>query len=357
MLLWYATSLICDTIFLIVIQEACPGYLNFPHDHTLYQGNNWGEVPEWSVVRSADVILVMDCDVPWVKIRFQPSPETRLYHIDSDTLKVQMTLFHLPAELSCQANARTALQQISASIRESQVVDTEVQERINQRIQGLSTLHNEYIERIRAKETLTADEVITPHYFMGRLRAHLDQDTIILSEGISNFRPIADSLRCNNPGTYYTSGATALGWHGGAAIGVKLAEPDKTVVTISGDGTYLFSIPSTVHWIARKYETPFLSVILNNRGWKSPMLSAFAVHGRRGYSGSAESDDLHVTLDPPPDYAQIAVAAGAGFGTTVTSPSEVDAAIEKALRTVREEKRAAVLDVWLEKFNVGDPVG
>ena len=54
---------------------------------------------------------------------------------------------------------------------------------------------------------------------------------------------------------------------GGAAIGTKLAAPDKTVVALSGDGCYMFSIPSTVHWMAAKYETPFLQVVYNNRGW------------------------------------------------------------------------------------------
>lgn len=199
------------------------------------------------------------------------------------------------------------------------------------------------------------DKIITPHYALSRLRNLLDDDSIILSEGISNYRPIADVLMRSAPGTYFTSGATALGWHGGAAIGVKLANPSKTVIAITGDGSFLFSIPSTVHWMARKYDAPFLTIILNNRGWKSPMLSALAVH-RTGHSSRVTSDELNVTFDPPCDHAQVAVAAGAGFGVTVKKASEIDAALKMALETVRGG-RAAVIDIWLPKFEVGDRVG
>ena len=75
-----------------------------------------------------------------------------------------------------------------------------------------------------------------------------------------------------------TSGGGSLGWNGGAAVGVKLAKPDAFVTTMTGDGTYMFTIPSTVHWMARRYRTPFLQVIFNNKGWRAPRYSAMAVH-------------------------------------------------------------------------------
>jgi acetolactate synthase I/II/III large subunit len=75
-----------------------------------------------------------------------------------------------------------------------------------------------------------------------------------------------------------------------------------------------------------------------------------------GYASQVSSDDLHVTLDPPPDYAQVAVASGAGFGATVKKMSEIDQAIKKGLDAVNSG-RAAVLDVWLPKFKPGDRVG
>jgi acetolactate synthase-1/2/3 large subunit len=49
----------------------------------------------------------------------------------------------------------------------------------------------------------------------------------------------------------------------------------------------------------------------------------------------------------PPDYAAIAAAAGGAFARTIKHPDEVAPAIEEALRAVRTEKRAAVIDAWL----------
>ena len=116
------------------------------------------------------------------------------------------------------------------------------------------------------------------------------------------------------------------------------------MIALCGDGSYMFSVPSTVHWIARQYGTPFLTVIYNNRGWKSPKLSALAVHPD-GYASRA--NEIGVSFDPPPDYGGIAAAAGGAFARRVERASELDGAIGDALRAVREERRCAVLDVWL----------
>jgi len=200
------------------------------------------------------------------------------------------------------------------------------------------------------------DDIITSHYVLSLLRDLTPPNTLFLSEAISNYRPVADVLHRNEPGTYFTSGPTAaLGWYGGAALGAKLANPSKTAVAVTGDGSFPFSLPSTVPWMARKYEAPFLTVILNNRAWKSPMLSAMAWH-RDWYTSQVSSDDLHVTFDPPLDHAQVAVAAGARFGVTVKKVSEIDHAMRKGLETINNG-RVAVLDVWLPKFKPVDRVG
>jgi acetolactate synthase-1/2/3 large subunit len=125
---------------------------------------------------------------------------------------------------------------------------------------------------------------------------------------------------------------------------MKLAHPEKTVVCLTGDGSYLFSVPATVHWMARRYRTPFLQIVYNNRGWKAPKLSALAAHPE-GYASQA--GDLDVSFDPPPDYSGIAAAAGGAFAQIVRDPGALDDAVRNALKVVREEGRCAVLDVWL----------
>jgi acetolactate synthase-1/2/3 large subunit len=56
---------------------------------------------------------------------------------------------------------------------------------------------------------------------------------------------------------------------------------------------------------------------------------------------------LDTSFDPPPDYSAIAAAAGGAFARIVKRPEDVEEAIAEGLRVVREEKRCAVLDMWL----------
>lgn len=65
-------------------------------------------------------------------------------------------------------------------------------------------------------------------------------------------------------------------WSGGAALDIKLAADTadgitspgkgKTIIQLVGDGTFLFSVPSTVYWISHRYRIPVLTIILNNKG-------------------------------------------------------------------------------------------
>lgn len=186
--------------------------------------------------------------------------------------------------------------------------------------------------------------MITPEYLTAAVRDRSDARTLFLNEAITNYKAVTDHLRATRPATVFTSGGGSLGWNGGAAVGMKLASPEKTIVCLTGDGSYLFSQPSTVHWVARRYQTPFLQVIYNNRGWRAPKESTLAVHPD-GYASKAE--EIGVTFDPPPDYAGIAAAAGGAFGAIVREPGELGAALDAAFDAVRNERRCAVVDVWL----------
>jgi acetolactate synthase I/II/III large subunit len=131
-----------------------------------------------------------------------------------------------------------------------------------------------------------------------RVRSRPDAAAPSSPTGITNYPAICDYMARSKAGTMFTSGGGSLGWSGGVAIGMKLAAPDKTFVVPTGDGSYMFSAPSTVHWMARQYQTPFLQVIDNNRSWKAPKYSALAVHPN-GYASRAA--DLDTSFDPPPD--------------------------------------------------------
>lgn len=63
----------------------------------------------------------------------------------------------------------------------------------------------------------------------------------MLTEVVTNSEVVAEHLRPSRPGSVLHHGGGSLGWAGGAAAGAKLASPERTVVSLVGDGSFLFS--------------------------------------------------------------------------------------------------------------------
>ncbi|MGH6816064.1 MAG: thiamine pyrophosphate-requiring protein [Hyphomicrobiaceae bacterium] len=321
------------------VLESVPNSFNFPQDDPLYQGNQWNEQRQNQTLADADAIVVVDSDVPWIPLVNRPKPDAIIHYIDIDPLKQQMPLWSIPARRVFRADAATALQQINDRLETARIDPKSVEKRQAHYKRRHDRRAAELARRERPK-----DEVITPEYLTACVRKHVDDTTLVLNEGITSYQTINTHLRMTRPGSVFTSGASSLGWNGGAAIGAKLACPDKTVIALTGDGSYLFSMPSTVHWMARRYRTPFLQVVYNNRGWKAPKMSTLAILPE-GHASRA--DEFGVSFDPPPDYSAIAAAAGGAFARKVERAGQLEAALAEALAVVRAEKRCAVLDVWL----------
>lgn len=330
---------LCERLGIGVL-ESVPNAMNFPHSSDLYVGQQWNQPVQNPDLAEADVVLVIDSDVPWIPTVSHPSDEARIFHIDVDPLKAQMPLWRIAAERVCRAHAETALSQLLTWL-DGQQIDADA---VAARKAHYAARHAARAETLATREARPAAG-LTAEYVVARLRAHSDDNTLFMNESISNYHVVFDHLMLDRPGAIHTSGGGSLGWNGGAAIGAKLARPDATVVALTGDGSFMFTVPSSVHWMARRYDTPFLQIVFNNRGWKSPKLSTLAVHPE-GYA--ARANGIDTSFDPAPDYVGIAAASGGAWGQQVTDAEALDAALTEALRVVRDERRCAVLDIWLE---------
>lgn len=321
--------------FGVGVLESVPNYMNFPTTHPCYQGVQWNERRQNDALARADVVLVIDSDVPWISAVSKPRDGARIFHIDADPLKEQMPLWYIGATLQCQADAALAIQQVRAAMG-SLGADPEVLARRRKRLTEAQVSWQLAVhQREQPGDRLTAE------FLVACVREAIGEDAIVVSESVTSFHVVSQHLRRSRPGTLFSSGGGSLGYNGGAAVGVKLARPDALVVAICGDGTYLFSQPSTVHWMARACQAPFLHVVLNNGGWRAPRQAVLSVHPD-GIAARAPDIDIH--FPHPPDYAGIAAAAGGAHPETVRGVAEVRPALERALRVIREEKRSAVID-------------
>ncbi|GEO25012.1 acetolactate synthase [Alicyclobacillus acidoterrestris] len=328
---------LCDSLAIPVI-ESVPNFMNFPADNPMHCGYQWnGDRHE--LLSNADFVLVIDSDIPWIPTTNKPDNDCVVYYIDVDPLKNQMPLWYIPAKQFFAADATIALQQLNECVHSIANLDNGF---IRTRRQRVTDFHNRQRTEWQIGET-PRDDVITPEYLTSCVRELVDDDTIVLSEGITNFSTICKHLRANRAGMLQSSGGGSLGWNGGAAVGIKLALPQKTVINLVGDGTYMFSVPSSVHWVANKYHTPFLTVIYNNGGWKAPKMSTLAVHPK---GAAAQTNLFYTDFDPQPDMAKIAEAAGGAFARKVKEPGALLDVLQEALAVV-QGGRSAVVDVQL----------
>jgi acetolactate synthase I/II/III large subunit len=325
---------LCELAGVAVIESA-PMHLNFPDDHPLHLGYQWNIPEQNPLLAEADVILVLGSDVPWIPAHNRPDPSASIYVVDIDPLKTQMQLWHVPARRYAQADLRTAVRQVAGRLAERGRLD---QAAVGARAKRVRGTHDEQRARWTAREQPGSDGTITPEYLVACVRDCIDPDAVVLNEAISNYPVVSEHLRASRPGSVLGIGGGSLGWSGGAAVGVKLAAPERTVVSLVGDGSYLFGAPASAQWMARRYQAPSLTVIFDNQGWKTPSLSALAVHP----DGRVAGGGFTASFQPGADLAGVAAAAGGAYARTVTAADLLPVTLRRALEHVKDGQSAVI---------------
>jgi len=323
----------CERLAMPVVEER-PTRMNFPADHALHLGYNANQL-----ISDADVILVVDCDVPWIPSSDQcPNIKSKVFYIDVDPLKESIPLWYMPAQNFFKADSTIALKQLNQHL--DSVAPLDESKRL-QRLARAQSKHDEQRRAWRKKEQAPSNGTLTAEWVTACLREVIDEDTILISESVTSGTAVFHNLPRTKPGTLFGSGGSSLGWGGGAAIGSKLAAPDKNVVCLTGDGAFFFGTPSAVYWASRRYGAPFLTIIFNNQGWNATKENFQLIHPHGTTSGDAHA---WVSLGPSSDFAKIAEAAGGAFGQTVERADALKSVLADAMRAV-QEGRSAVVDV------------
>lgn len=316
----------------IPVVETSAYFLNFPRDHELHFGARAGQH-----LSQADLVFVIDSDVPWLPAVNRPRPDARIVHLDVDTVKAGISLTDIPADLRLEGSAELALRRLLELIPSASANGQ------GDRVAGRRAWVREQKERMRQERDarMVPDQGrITAALLAATLGRVLPEDAILLDETVSNSTVTLPLTARKQPGSYFGSGGSSLGWGVGAALGAKLAAGQRDVVLAVGDGAFVFGAPTAAYWAARRYNLPFLTVIYNNVGWGAVKHAALDQHPE-GYAQRA--NDFTASFDPPSDLGMVAAAAGA-YTERVSDPDDLEAALRRGLEETRRG-RAAVLDV------------
>jgi acetolactate synthase-1/2/3 large subunit len=316
--------------FAIPVVQFSPRHLAIPGDHPM----QFGFDPSL-LIASADVVLVLESDVPWIPSRVAPPDGAKVIHIGLDPLFGNYPIRGFFTDLAITAAVGPALDELGAILDGS--VDRQPVEirraRIAQRRGALQA------EGRRLREQVREARPIHPAWLSHCIGEAKGEDAIVVNE----YPLMLQHCSFTRPGSYFgLSSASGLGWGFGAALGAKLAAPDRLVIATLGDGAFLFSNPLAGHHASRIHDLPILVVVFNNAMWNAVRRSTLTLYPDGGTARSNKPPLIH--LDALPAFEQVCAASG-GHGERVEDPAELPAALERAIRVVTQERRQALLNV------------
>ncbi|HEY3077668.1 MAG TPA: thiamine pyrophosphate-requiring protein [Burkholderiales bacterium] len=290
-----------------------------------------------ALLKEADVVLVVDCDVPWIPKEGGPRADAKVIHIGPDPLFARYPLRGFRTDVALTGAVAPTLQALWRSAQKQAVSVKTIEDR-RKSVTRLST-----DTRAKARGGLEPmPKAVTGKWLSACMNQLLDERTILINE----YPTVLEEMTIDEPGRYFgNASAGGLGWGLGAALGAKLATPDKTVICALGDGSYMFGNPTAGHYVSEAMHLPVLFIIANNARWAAVHRSTLATYPK-GHA-SQRKDPPFATLEPSPRFEHVIQASG-GHGERVSEPKQLMPALERALKVVKEEKRQALVNVCLE---------
>jgi len=327
------------------VLEMNPVYVNFPSDHPSHAGWFFGS-QHYPGIAEADVVLVIDCDVPWYPSRARPGDDATVIQLAVDPFYSRYPMRSYPCDVPVAAEPAAALPLLAEAVRRR--ADLAMVEARREALRASHRTRREAWDRAS-----TAEARHTPIGFQWASRCIgevLGPDTIVVNEYPLDLRHAPPP----GPGTCFGSPHSGgLGWALGAALGAKLGAPERTVIATVGDGAYVFGAPTAAHLAAQLHKLPFLTVIFNNAAWEAVERATRSVHPD-GWAATTATFPLS-GLSSAAHYEEVVRGFG-GHGERVEDPAELPRALRRALRVVREEGRQAVLNVICRR-QTGSPKG
>jgi benzoylformate decarboxylase len=320
-----------------VVMEPRYSFLSFPTTHPqsfqIAERQPSFDLPVWG---EPDVILAIGCRlIREYRYIAEPviKPATKIVHIEEDPWEIGKVY---PVDIGIVADAKSALQslvEIYPKIAPSSLVKLERMECLRK---AKDQVDAEIDSRVSKGWDATPINAARVARTMDRL---IEKDALIVNES-----PTSKDLLMSNfqfsPGRAYFSNSSGgyLGWGLGAAIGAKLASPNRRVVACLGDGSTMFGLQGL--WTLAKYRIPLVVIVFNNRAYMAV---------KNQFRGSEERIRIAAEMGaeisgPEINFARLAETFGI-FGERVEHPDAIEATLMRAL----DQNGPALVDVVISQ--------
>ena len=325
----------------IPVSNSLMGVGALPADHPLTLGMTgfWGTKFINDKCKNADYILGLgtsfkeaDCSSWYPEFTFS-FPPTKLIHIDIDPSELGR---NYPVEIGAVADLKNAL-----------TVLTRVAKKLYPQAKDSQALKEEiaaYRKEFKASNKAVEESDVfpmSPQRILADLRDVLPRNAIITTDVGWNKNGVGQQFPIYEPGSILTPGGYAtMGFGSPAALGAKVAAPDRVVVSLIGDGGFGQN-PACLATAAIE-NIPAIFVIMNNHAFGT-IAGLEKAHYDTTFGTLFEKDGETYS----PDFAAIARAYGVE-GIRIESAAEFKPALEKAIAS----NKPCVIDVWM----VNNPV-
>ncbi|WP_433310094.1 thiamine pyrophosphate-binding protein [Micromonospora sp. CA-269861] len=306
-----------------------------PDSHPLLLGmpGFWGLEITNRHTREADVVLALatrfaETDASsWDRRHTWQFPPGKLIQIDIDPAEIGR---NFPVIVGAVADVTHAVTAIEAAVRDRQPV---ARQRTGLR-ETITATRRALFSESRERGT-SAQFPLRPERILADLRAILPSDAVLVTDVGWNKNGVAQCYELPDEGRFITpGGASTMGFGPAAAVGVQIAQPERTVVALIGDGGMSAQLPAVP--MAVEQGAPVIFVVMNNRS-HGTISDLQATNFGQSYGCDFLGPD---GLPYSPDFAAYGRACGAD-GHTVASAEEFAGALRAALAN----RRPAVLDV------------
>jgi thiamine pyrophosphate-dependent acetolactate synthase large subunit-like protein len=300
--------------------------VNMRADHPLFKGSlgHMFGFHSQEVTSTADVVLITGTYVfpevfPALSAVFAPGAQ--VIHVDLDAYEIAK---NFPVDLGLVADPKATLGAIAAALEE--VMTPEQRTTARQRGEQIGSANEHERNAGREADRATWDAVpMRPARFMSELAFRLPKDAIIFDEALTTSPELTRYIPPVTPGTFFQTRGGSLGVGIPGAIGLKVANPDKTVVGFTGDGGSMYTIQAL--WTAAHHKIGAKFVVCNNHSYK--LLKFNVQQYWRDLRLPARDFPAPFDIrDPEIDFAGLAQSMGVP-AVKVERPEEIGAALDK----------------------------
>lgn len=288
-----------------VYDEGMASRAMFPSSHPLYRGP-LVRLPAaiQGVLAQHDLLISVGGDLFTLSLpgEVESLPEGYpVVHLDTDPWELGK---NFPEAVSILGAPKVTLPEMTAAVhaaRNGHDAELAAKRLAHAKAEGVASLH-----KLHAMADAVAERhVIHPLalcQIVGRL---LPSDAVVIDETISSGVGIRRFLKSDDPQSFFGLRGGGIGWGLPAAVGVKLALPDRPVVALIGDGSAMYTIQGL--WTAARENLQIVFVIINNYSYRILKQRTNAM------KGSAAQTDNYVAMDldkPRVDFVSVAQGMG-----------------------------------------------